>query len=124
MKKLLLIFLCFPLIGFGQTDFHKEYYENGQIKSEGKSVYSSSDGLWKYYYQNGHLKAEGNWNIGKRDGLWRSWYENGQLKLVSNWIYNGNEYLHGFCKAYKVNGQVISEGNYKFGGTKWMVENI
>ena len=114
MKKLLLILLCLPFIGFGQTDFHKEYYENGQLKAEGEIVYSSSDGLWKYYYENGQLKAEGNWSLGKRDGLWKLWYENGQLKLVSNWIYNGNEYLHGFYKAYNMDGQVTSDGNYKF----------
>ncbi len=35
MKKLLLILLCVPFIGFGQTKYVKEYYENGQLSEEG-----------------------------------------------------------------------------------------
>tara|TARA_Y100000739_G_scaffold204464_1_gene191128 strand:- start:2 stop:130 length:129 start_codon:yes stop_codon:yes gene_type:complete len=38
MKKLLLILLCVPLIGFGQTEYKKEYYDNGQLKEEGRSL--------------------------------------------------------------------------------------
>ena len=61
----------------------KEYYENGQIKEEGKYLigryvqccfsgpclryYNYKVGEWKYYYENGTLELEGNYSIKK---LW------------------------------------------------------
>jgi len=61
----------------------KEYYDNGQIKEEGKYLigryvqcclsgpclryYNYKVGKWKYYYQNGILELEGNYKIKK---LW------------------------------------------------------
>ena len=59
----------------------KEYYENGQIKEEGKYLigryaqccfagpclryYNYKVGKWKYYYQNGTLELDGNYSIKK-----------------------------------------------------------
>lgn len=61
----------------------KEYYENGQIKEEGKYLigryvqccfsghclryYNYKVGKWKYYYQNGTLELDGDYSIKK---LW------------------------------------------------------
>ena len=61
----------------------KEYYENGQIREEGKYLigryvqccfsgtclryYNYKVGKWKYYYENGTLELEGNYLIRK---LW------------------------------------------------------
>ena len=36
----------------------KEYYENTQLKTEGKYGYFGKEGVWKEYYENGELKAE------------------------------------------------------------------
>ena len=51
MKKLLLILLCLPFIGFGQDDVEKTYYENGNLKSEITTNNGLSDGLSKLYYE-------------------------------------------------------------------------
>ena len=45
MKKLLLLLLCVPLIGFGQGETIKTYYDNGQLKSEE----NYKDGNWTYW---------------------------------------------------------------------------
>jgi len=56
MKKLLL--LCVPLIGLGQTEYVKEYYENGKLLCEGTYMNGQKTGLHKTYYNNGDLKNE------------------------------------------------------------------
>ena len=92
-----------------EEEIKKEYYDNGNLKSEGNfSLYSDcisnincsgcpecllpvyrKNGKWKYYYENGKLKKEGNYIIDFsviglpiiKDGLWRFFYSNGQLKM-------------------------------------------
>ena len=59
---------------------YKEYYENGQLQSEGTTKDSKRVGPYKGYYENGQLQSEGTYKDGKLDGLWKSYYENGQLK--------------------------------------------
>ena len=57
MKKLLLLLLCVPLIGLGQTNkvVTKSTYENGNIKKE--EVYQDTSLVEiRYYYENGNLK--------------------------------------------------------------------
>ena len=72
MKRILFILLLTILfIGCGQNDSIKqtgsikEYYENGQLKSEGNVVTGQQNGIWKYYYENGQLEFEGNYIDGK-----------------------------------------------------------
>ena len=103
MKKLLLILLCLPFIGFGQIhyieEFHengklsirygikdykfegpfKSYYKNGQLKAEGMNKNDNREGFWKFYHENGKLDGEGNFNNDKKEGLWKYYHENGQL---------------------------------------------
>ena len=61
MKRILFILLLtIPFIGFGQTkpdqyESVTEYYENGQLQSEGKYKDGKKEGLWKIYYENGQL---------------------------------------------------------------------
>ena len=67
MKRLLFILLLtIPFIGFGQTEYIKEYYDNQNIKYEGNYKDGKLDGLWKSYYENGQLKNERNYNDGKK----------------------------------------------------------
>ena len=85
MKKLLLLLLCVPLIGFGQTEYEKIYYENGQLKLEVNYKDGKEEGLWKGYYDNSQLRMEGNYKDGKQEGLWKGYYDNGQLRSEGNY---------------------------------------
>ena len=50
MKKILLILLLtIPFVGFGQNGIQKEYYENGNLKSEG-------------YFENGEIISKKCWD--------------------------------------------------------------
>ena len=77
MKKLLLILLCVPLIGFGQTDSVKLYYENGQIESLETYKKNKRNGTAKSWHKNGNIRFEGNYLNGVLDGNWKSWDEEG-----------------------------------------------
>ena len=135
MKKLLLILFCLPLIGFGQTERHKEYdaygklyegnlknkkqdgvwklyYENGQVKQEENWKDGYYEGLWKYFNENGQIMREVNYKDGEDDGLHRSWYENGQLEMEENYKDGA---LDGLWKLYYKNGQLQLEQNWKDG---------
>mgnify|MGYP001342756883 CR=1 FL=1 len=72
MKKLLLLLLCVPLIGFGQIE-------------EAPNIEVDKDGYVKKYYENGQLEVEGNRKDGKREGLWKWYYEDGQLAREERW---------------------------------------
>ena len=39
----------------------------------------------KDYYDNGQLKSESNWDDGDKVGLWRKWNEDGTLKSQTNY---------------------------------------
>ena len=85
MKKLLLILICLPMIGFGQNDIEKTYYENGNLKSEITTNNGISDGLSKLYYESGELRTKGFFKHGIEHSIWSSYYENGKLKIEAEW---------------------------------------
>jgi antitoxin component YwqK of YwqJK toxin-antitoxin module len=135
MKKILLILLTIPLIGFGQKEvkktyydngqlkwyftylngfpdgIQKEYYENGQLESEGQYKDRYITGIWKGYYENGQLKYEGNYTDGEKDGMWKRFYENGQL-LSKRHYKDGKK--NGLYETY-YKGKLIESGKYKIG---------
>jgi antitoxin component YwqK of YwqJK toxin-antitoxin module len=48
-----------------------EYYESGQVKSEGEYVDGAEEGMWRDYHANGRLAAEGAYRAGREEGVWR-----------------------------------------------------
>jgi antitoxin component YwqK of YwqJK toxin-antitoxin module len=122
MKKLLFILLLtIPFVGFGQTEYEKDYYESGQLKDEGNKYWkdlgdgvrqSSQIGLWKYYFESGKLEKEGNWKDGEQDGLWKYYYESGKLETEGN--YKDGE-QDGLWKYYYESGKLKKKVNWKDG---------
>ncbi len=111
MKRILFILLLtIPFIGFGQTEYVKEYHKNGQLEYEGNFKDGKREGLWKYYYSTGQLEWEGNFKDGKEEGLFKIYYENGQLMMEGNYKDGKRE---GLSKEYYKNGQLKWEGNFK-----------
>lgn len=90
----------------------KEYYETGQLESEGMMIEGKEDGLWKYYHENGQLDFEGNFIEGKKTGLWKNYHENGIL--ASEGVMNTGK-KEGPWKHYNENGQLESEVTWKSG---------
>lgn len=57
-----------------------EYYQNGNLASEGFYVDGLEDGYWKDYHENGKIAAEGYYSKGNETGKWRYYDEQGELE--------------------------------------------
>lgn len=77
---------------------YKEYYSNGNLKTEGTYKSGFQNGPWVYYYENGKIKAKGNFTNGNgsdpgstgiprnnRNGEWYLYEENGNISQINNW---------------------------------------
>ena len=125
MKKLLLLLLCVPLIGFGQNRYHLNevtspndtltYLKEDMSLVSGVVYYESSD--WREEDQEWLEKHRVNrWEETYSDGVWilyRCWFVNGQLSNESK----KGPVLWTSRKWYE-NGQLRS---YKLYDAKYMV---
>lgn len=88
----------------------KEFYINGNIKSEGEYLKDKRIGEWKFFYENGKIEQKGKYNNnGNFLGNWFWYYESGNLLREENYI-NGK--LNGFLTEYCENGDTIINGEY------------
>jgi len=87
----------------------KEYYETGELRSEGKYENGVKVGEWKYYYRNGKLDQKGKYVKGKPEGEWKWFHENGNPWREE--VYSkGKE--DGPAVEYNDTGLVVAKGEY------------
>jgi hypothetical protein len=108
----LLLVTALILPSFGSAETRKEYYPNGNLKSEMNIVNDKMEGLEKNYTENGQLWLEKNYINGKAEGLAKYYYDNGQLRIEINYK---NDKQEGLQKDYFMNGNLQYEANYKNG---------
>jgi antitoxin component YwqK of YwqJK toxin-antitoxin module len=65
----------------------KEYYQNGNVKTDFQDYYDNQDGLYKEYYENGKLKEEGNYYNGLLHGTYKYYDQNGKVAESRNYYY-------------------------------------
>jgi antitoxin component YwqK of YwqJK toxin-antitoxin module len=126
MRNLLvlgIIWLALAPALLAQESF-KNYYDNGNILSEGRfNSAGLPEGDWKYYYSNGQAQREGTYRNGHPIGTWKEWYENGQMKASLNFLLSGSETVkNGPYTMYHPNGKLAVKGNYAYGRKtgKWL----
>lgn len=68
------------------------------------------DGLWREYYNNGQLKSEGSYSNGYKEGLHKEWFENGILSLEG---YYENNLANGEMKWYHEKGHLAATEQMK-----------
>lgn len=107
---------------------YKDYYDSGEVKTEGAYLDGKRTGKWVNYHKNGQVSEQYLYSEGKYNRTsFKSFYEDGTLKRevveedyyhVSKGYYeNGNLKLKrklegGFYKEYKENGLLKIEANY------------
>ena len=130
MKKLLLLLLCVPLIGFGQEKILINQLTNKlQAEAELPMVYLESLPLIKYKgelftgiaynnpinkYYDGE-KFEANFIDGELNGLYREWCINGKLMTEGNYKNGKQEGLWIYYSFWDNCGFLEYEINYKDG---------
>lgn len=95
-----------------KNGFWKEYYQTGELKSEGKYKNNTKIGEWKYYHKNGQLEQTGFYINGKPDGEWNWFYKSGNLLRKEIYIEGLEE---GISVEYSDSGAIITKGNYEEG---------
>ncbi len=91
----------------------REWYENGQLMSEGVYVKGNRDGLWKEYYSNGNLQMEAIFDRSKVSGSVTEYFENGEVRSTGFYEVAGRKKKRtGRWITYYSNGSRESEGEY------------
>lgn len=111
--KILIIIVLTGIIAFrlpGQdttinNGYHKYFYLNGVLSSEGIIKDGKPEGYWKSYYEDGKLKSEGNRKNFELDSIWK--FYNDEEKLVLEVTYrNGKK--NGIRTSYS-DKEIIKE---------------
>ena len=89
---------------------HKNYYENGSLKSEITVKNNKKNGPAKKYYITGELHTVVHYvdNVKEGETIW--YYKNGQPYRVTNYIHDE---IQGLRKIYYENGKLQAEIPYK-----------
>ncbi len=110
--KFILVFLLTMsfLNTFSQSKVYiKNYFENGQIESEGWIQENQKVAYWFYYYENGNKKEEGHYVNNKKTKWWSSYNEKEIIQKKCQFF---NDKLEGFAIIYK-NGNIIRAEKFK-----------
>ena len=106
------IFILFLSCSLKDVNFHYEYYDNGNIKTEVSKIAGKLDGFSKYYDENENLINRVAYSQNLLHGTWEEFYVDGTLKYKANYLFgnkDGPEYW------YHKNGNVKSETLYENG---------
>ena len=139
MKVLYIVFyFLFYINSTGETvstEYIKEFYPTGTLKSEGWIMGDDKIRYWKYYYPNGTLMKKGHYKHNIKVGYWYFYSTNGLLEKEGHFIhgnmglwwlfYDGqgnidhkcqltNGVKDGYCLRYE-NEKLISAEKYKNG---------
>lgn len=111
-KKKWILFV-FALFAMASCDRHvevkKDYWENGNLKSELRYYDGELDGLSTWYLLNGKPQVEVTYRHNKMNGPMRRWHENGNV-MEEAWYKDGVQ--DSIYRAYALNGAVVAEGYY------------
>jgi antitoxin component YwqK of YwqJK toxin-antitoxin module len=113
-KHLYIILFILPLIGFGQTEYIKEYQSESEIKCEGEYLNNQRHGLWKCYDEQGRQTSEGFYDNGTGESI--TFHENGK---ISSKGYEVKGVEEGMMYFYYPSGKLEFEMYFKFGNTEF-----
>lgn len=108
--RFLLLILCAQFSFAQQLEPFKDYYETGELKTEGFKLENKNHGIWKSYYQDGQLRRQSSYTKGKRSPEYVAYYKDG---LISDKIEKSKGvYIN---TAYYKTGELFYERQYKTG---------
>ena len=93
-------------------DYQKDYYANGQLKSEGRLKQDLAEGLWIYYYESGEKRIERWMKAGKNHGKSLWYHRNGQIGWEENYVDGTAE---GTFTYYSADGEIKATKVFKAG---------
>lgn len=111
MRKFLWLSLAFAfMLSCGDhATVKKDYWENGNLKSELRYEDGKLNGLCKWFTLSGKPQMEVTYKDNKMDGLLRRWHENGNI-MEESWYKDGVQ--DSVSKSYSLSGVLIEEVYY------------
>ena len=100
----------------------KEYYPEGELRSQGEYLNSKRVGEWVFYHPNHKVEQKGSYDKkGNAQGAWKWFYETGNLLREENYR---NNLVDGVMTEYSDSGKVITKGEFMDGQKEgpWMME--
>lgn len=105
VKNIVLILAFFSSLNSAQQVI-KEYYPNGNVKSEITFSDSIRNGEARFYYENGNIKEERNYVNGRVDGLVKYYNEDG---IIQEMIYLENGKREGPSTVFDEKGDYLKD---------------
>ncbi len=78
-------------------DYHS-WYDNGQLKEDGRYDWNAKDGVWIKWAEDGQRVEETTYRVGVLQGRDIAWYPDGSRSKI---LYYDNGKLHGLCTWFK-----------------------
>lgn len=97
------------LQGFIKDGSYKEYYDNGNLKTEKTVINAKTSGTLKAYYPNGVLQSEAYYLAGRLNGGVRIYSENGNLLFEQNFK---DGVQNGYSREFDDKGALRAEVFY------------
>lgn len=101
---ILLILLSSPI----HKTYHRDYFDNGNVRAQGWKLGNSKEDFWKYFHTNGKLMKQGHYKMNQKEGYWYFYDKEGKLVMqghMSNgqkvdwWLfYDDNEKINHKCQ--------------------------
>lgn len=113
MKTSRVVFWIALLVGMASCDnsvtVKKDYWDNGNLKSELRYEDGNLNGVCKWYQMSGKPQMEVTYKDNKMHGLSRRWHENGNL-MEESWYKDGVQ--DSVSRIYSLSGALIEETYY------------
>ena len=123
IRCLLFVFILYSC----NTDTHRDYYSNGNLKEEYFIQNGKFVGKYKALYENGKPHAIGEYKKGEMTGIWQYYYPDGTIQSIQKfkkgkvtsidfWDTNRTQLIkegNGVAKHYNLDGQIESIMSYK-----------
>ena len=93
-----------------RSGFWKEYWDNGNVRSEGVYIDGVRDGEWTFYRFSGEKEQQGEYVQGDFNGRWTWWYPGGFVHRKEDYSFGE---LDGEFIELDPEGQTIVEGAYE-----------
>jgi len=101
----LIILLSFLPVSIEKTYF-KNYFKNGNLKSEGWLYKNQKVDYWFYYFENGNKKSQGSYKDNKKTDWWIVYRIDGTILKKCEYK---NDVLNGLCILYNQDKIICAE---------------
>ena len=88
----------------------KDYYSNGNLRTETPYKNNMREGIVKTYYANGTVKSEADYHNDKQNGETKTYDKNGNLEKIYTYQ---NDQLNGPARSFDKDGNLTAEATFK-----------